>query len=118
MDNLREKYKPTMPYPDRNKIRDRFFEGFDALVGTKQQLQDEENRLKKMVEEEHNKQLKLYYKSQVEAMERFKNDMFEELGITDNSKRNLLFEKAWEFGHSCGYESVAAYMCDMVELIE
>lgn len=48
----------------------------------------------------------------------FRVDLFAELGITNNPKRDLLFEKAWDMGHASGYEEVANYALDLVELIE
>lgn len=47
----------------------------------------------------------------------FKSDLFEDLGITDNPKRELLFRLAWGMGHSHGYSDVYSIACDLVELI-
>lgn len=52
-----------------------------------------------------------------ELHEQFKEELFEELGITNNPKRHRLFEKAWEQGHGCGYAEVYSYACDLVDLI-
>lgn len=46
----------------------------------------------------------------------FRVDLFEFLGIIDNPKRDLLFEKA--YGHSSGHQEVVNYALDLVELIE
>lgn len=48
----------------------------------------------------------------------FKQELFEELGIADNPKRELLFSRAWEQGHSAGYDEVYTCACDLVELIK
>lgn len=48
----------------------------------------------------------------------FKNDMFNELGIQDNPKRELLYQKAYEMGHSYGFSEVFSYACDLAELIK
>lgn len=50
--------------------------------------------------------------------EEFKADAFEELGITNNPKAELLFSKAWELGHSYGLSEVWIYLQDLVELIQ
>lgn len=47
----------------------------------------------------------------------FKSDLFEDLGITDNPRREKLFSLAWEIGHSIGYSEVYRVACDLVELI-
>lgn len=47
----------------------------------------------------------------------FKVDAFAELNITNHPKANLLFEKAWEEGHSNGYSEVWYHMQDLVDLI-
>ena len=52
-----------------------------------------------------------------ELHEQFKRELFEELGILDNPKREELFSKAWELGHSAGYSEVYNYARDLVDLI-
>lgn len=47
----------------------------------------------------------------------FKNDLFEELNITNHPKREKLFELAWEHGHGAGLDDVVSYAEDFVELI-
>ena len=49
--------------------------------------------------------------------EEFKSDLFEDLGITDNPKREKLFSLAWEIGRSTGYSDVYSVACGLVELI-
>ena len=49
--------------------------------------------------------------------ELFKQDLFEELGISDNPRRRLLFTKAWERGHAYGYAEVYNVALDLVDLI-
>lgn len=57
-------------------------------------------------------------KHQTELHEQFKKELFDELGIADNPKREKLFSKAWEQGHGCGYAEVYNYACDLVDLIQ
>ena len=47
----------------------------------------------------------------------FKTDLFEELGISDNPKKDKLFSIARELGHSDGYSSVAYYAEILADLI-
>jgi hypothetical protein len=47
----------------------------------------------------------------------FVRDFFEQLGISDHPKRELLFEKAWEYGHASGYSDVMQWGYNLVNLI-
>lgn len=48
----------------------------------------------------------------------FKNDFFAELGIEANPKKDLLFSKAWDMGHSAGYAEVMSCGYELVDLIK
>jgi len=58
------------------------------------------------------------YSKQVEQINReFYEELAEELGIEDNPKKDLLFQKAREDGESHGFEGVYSIANDLVELI-
>jgi hypothetical protein len=59
-----------------------------------------------------------YRDASSQILENFKMDAFEELGITNNPKREKLYSKAWEFGHPSGLQEVFFYMEELTELIE
>lgn len=67
---------------------------------------------------DYKKAREAYYDNVSDCHNRFRQDLFEDLDIVDNSKRDLLFSKAWELGHSSGYNEVYNYACDLVELIK
>lgn len=48
----------------------------------------------------------------------FKNSLGKEYGVTDNPKFNRCYEIAWYMGHSSGYNEVAMYFGELVELIK
>ncbi len=50
--------------------------------------------------------------------EEFKLALFKEYGVETNPKREQAFDKAWEEGHSTGYDDVEIYFSDFVELIK
>lgn len=52
------------------------------------------------------------------AEQQFKEDLFEELEIKDNPKRELLYSKAYSLGHSYGCSEIYYYACELVELIK
>lgn len=54
----------------------------------------------------------------VQKESKFKADLFDELGILNHPKRELLFDKAYKLGHANGFNEVFNYALDLVELIE
>lgn len=48
----------------------------------------------------------------------FKQDFFVELDIVGHPKADKLYSKAWEHGHSAGYQEVMNYGYDLVDLIK
>lgn len=47
----------------------------------------------------------------------FRQDLLEELGVTDHPKADLLISKAWELGHSSGYSEVVNWAYDLVDFL-
>lgn len=78
----------------------------------------EEQRIREELEKEVEARYNDINQKVRDRMEEFKNDLFEELGITNNPKREKLFNKAWEHGHAYGFYEVYNVACDLVELIE
>ncbi len=67
--------------------------------------------------EAYKKHLKQYNEEKAKLYNEFKQDLFEELGITNHPKREKLFEKAWENSHSDGYYQVLLEATCLVDLI-
>ena len=61
--------------------------------------------------------LQEYKRERFALKEQFKKDLFDELNISENPKREILFEKAWDLGHDLGYSEVYSYAMDLIELI-
>lgn len=55
---------------------------------------------------------------EAEAEEKFKRDLFKELGIENHPKKDILYRIAWEWGHAYGLGEVKIYAEDLVELIK
>jgi hypothetical protein len=68
----------------------------DAAKQSQKECQDEDNRLHKL----------------------FIKDLEEENDLQDNPKKDLLWAKAWELGHSSGYDEVITIYEDLMELIK
>jgi hypothetical protein len=59
-----------------------------------------------------------YHADQVRLNKQFKLDLEAEHCVTDNPKRDRLFDLAWSQGHSSGYAEVASCYGELVELIK
>lgn len=68
------------------------------------------------------KQIKIkraeYHAETCKLFEKFKQDLFKDLGIEANPKREKLFSIAYDLGHSGGYSEIYNYASDLVSLIE
>jgi len=84
------KYQNKLPYPNRN---------FGTLIERTQMLRAYKNE-----------------SADLEAL--FKADLEEEYGTKDNPRKDVLYRKAYDLGHSYGYQSVEAHYSELVELIE
>lgn len=61
---------------------------------------------------------KAYLQAETDALRRFKEDLFADLGISDHPLRDKLFSKAWDDGHSSGYSEVYNCALNLVDLFE
>lgn len=77
----------------------------------------EEELIRSKLEQEVQTIYKSMLQSNTDKMEEFKCDLFKDLDIEDNPKRELLYDKAWEMGHAYGLSEVYSKACDMVDLI-
>jgi hypothetical protein len=62
--------------------------------------------------------IKPYKDEKSKLYDEFKADLFADLGIETNPKKEKLFSKAWEDGHSSGYGEVYSCALDLVDLIK
>ena len=60
--------------------------------------------------------VKEYQEESNRLAEIFKQDVFKDLGIEDNPKREKLLEIAYREGHSGGFSEIYSQMIDLVEL--
>jgi hypothetical protein len=59
------------------------------------------------------------YRHKIYVLEQitFRDEALDELGLLENPKGKLLFDKAWDLGHSNGLHEVFYYMQGLSELI-
>ena len=48
----------------------------------------------------------------------FKKELLEKYDLTDHPKADQLYNLAWEFGHSSGYENVRYFFGEMADLLK
>lgn len=60
---------------------------------------------------------KEYDTEEIRCVNQFKQDLIEENHLENNSKKDLLFSKAWAMGHANGLGEVINYFEDLLELI-
>jgi hypothetical protein len=98
---------------DRNNefdvLDDQYTPSFIAEVAVKEKIVDGD-AYKRAMQEYRVKEGAIYTN--------FKFALYEDLGISRNSKREKLFAKAWDRGHSSGFYEVYNTALDLVDLIE
>lgn len=97
-------FEPDTPYP--KKPSKKICECCGSKVEDKEALNDYEIFKKK------------YFEEKKELDKLFREFFFQYLGIEDNPKKNILFVKAWERGHSSGLYEVINCGENLIELIE
>lgn len=113
-------YKVTLEYPNKKDFMTTYYYKGGECIETVQGYGPDKNGfvIERSVNELDYKNARTIYKNaEYSAYTKFKNDLFNELGIENNPKRELLFSKAWEMGHSSGYYSVFEHAEDLVDLI-
>lgn len=73
--------------------------------------------IKRIYEDNYNKHQKEYYDDEKARYEAFINDLYDEFDVQNNPKKELLYAKAYEMGHSGGYSEIYNYFSDLVDLI-
>lgn len=127
-----QSYAVTVPFPDRDAFKTRYWYREGHLVA--KQGPDEpaptfavdapkvplDSCVREVIldEDAYLAAKRDYGQAHSAADLRFKLDLFKELGIETNPKRDLLFQKAWDRGHSSGLAEVHTCAMDLVELIE
>lgn len=81
-------------------------------------LRDEIEALKQKEKEERRQKWQEQLKIRQQEEEALKKRLFEECDVEDNPKADLCWAKAYEHGHSAGYDEVANCFYDLVELIK
>lgn len=112
------RYKGSLPYPSPPKMHPVLLKHGSKLT------MDEASQVPALVSAREQAmtdyaQAKVAYGAEQTAIrERFVNDIAVAFGVSDNPKKEKLFEVAWSLGHSSGYGEVWNYYAELVELIK
>ncbi len=68
--------------------------------------------------ENRKEELRIWWEEEYRLRNLFKYDLETEFDVSENSKKDLLFEIAWSGGHDCGYYEVYYEYKELVNLIK
>lgn len=123
MESYRDKYKNTLPYPDRDdyKTIHIYSNGKCLFTGklSDYKKQAGPDGVQEIVEdkEAYNAALKVYRQEDQRLYAAFREEVLEENGILNHPKADKVFSMAWEDGHSSGYDEVACYVDKYTDLV-
>jgi hypothetical protein len=95
-----------------------------VMVGMKTQFDDDFTPPKNCVEEQvldevsYNAHMKLYQEESKRLQDEFREGLIAKYHMDWHPKAGKLFDKAWDFGCSLGYEAIEDYFQDLTELFD
>jgi len=118
-------YKTTsVSIPKQDDYMTIYYYKKGVMVGMKRQFETDfeppENCVEEKVLDEvsYNAHMKLYHEERKRLQEEFRKDLIVEYKMTEHSKADKLFNKAWDMGCAGGPEEVEYYFRDLVELFQ
>src|SRR5258708_11820977 len=106
-------YETKLPYPTR--VVKPFLKREASVKEAEQYVLD--LKLYEAQKKSYDAQYKSYQEDNQKFQLQFKTDLFAELGITDNLKRETLYSLAYDYGHSAGLYEIYIHAEKLVELI-
>ena len=95
-----------------------------VMIGIKTQFGDEFIPPKNCVEEQildeisYNAHVKLYREEVVRLQNEFRKDLIAKYNMSNHPKSDKLFNMAWDFGGSLGYDAVEDYFSNLINLFQ
>ena len=117
MEDFKFYSKTNATYPIKSEITKEVFANFTGFIGTQEDINKEKERLNNIVKERVNKELTIYNAERNEKEQQFKDDLFEEFGVSLNPKKEKAYALAYDDGHSYGYSEIYNSFSKYVELI-
>lgn len=106
----------AVPYPNRDEIKARVFDGFDEFVGTKAQLEAREAELAEQVRDELKEGKAEYGCQHREILREFAEALSKAYGTGNQTVDDTLYSLAEDKGHSAGVAEVESYYQTFAEL--
>lgn len=111
-------YNNKLIYPTRPSRPELFDVKATAMTAEQAAAFPEAHREYNAQLEQYDRDCKHYRENGGKLMDQFRSDLEAEYEMTDHPKASLLWEKAWERGHSGGFSDVYSAYADMVELVK
>lgn len=108
----------AVSFPDRKAIKEDVFQGFDAFVGTKAEIQARESELAEKAAEKYSEALRKHNSRMKAIREGFKAALSEHYGTGHREIDDRVYDKAWQEGHSSGLHEVEVHYEDLAELAQ
>ena len=102
------KYENSIPRPNKSE----FYVTIKATAPS-----GKVHEVKVFEEEPYREAMRAYKNEENRLLNSFREDLLEELGITNHPKAELLMSKAWEHGHSGGYNDVVYWAWEFVDFL-
>lgn len=108
----------AIPPVTRQSIEAAVFEGFDQFVGTKAQIEQREAELNAQVAERY-KTASSNRTYQINTiLEQYKAALFKQEGLKDDKINEVIYLRAWNMGHSFGYDEVENQFIELVNMVD
>ena len=107
----------SVSYPDKRKIEKKEMDKFEkTFVGTMKELEAKQKEIKSNIDEYYKQARKAYYDKTNELEEVLKESVRNDFGM-DKKVFDIVWQRAYEKGHSGGYEEVIVEAGDLFEFV-
>ena len=107
----------SVSYPDKRKIEKKEMDKFEkTFVGTMKELKAKQKEIKSNIDEYYKQARKAYYDKTNELEEVLKESVRNDFGM-DKKVFDIVWQRAYEKGHSGGYEEVIIEAEDLFEFV-
>jgi len=114
-----DRYKNGMPWPQKKEyVNPKVEEVEEHFVGTIRQIEAARADAIERGEAEYKEARRAYGAETARLEAQFKADLEEETGLQNHPKKDKLYAKAWERGHSGGLSEVYNEYLDLSDLLE
>jgi hypothetical protein len=88
---------------------------YEDIIKELKELEDEREKFDEIQRLERNRK---WMEEEKIKKEIHKKEISKLYGVVDNPKLDLLYDKAWDLGHSIGFNEVEIHFADLADLIK